>query len=92
MANLYTHNEEKILVKPKNEKVFELSELQDFVDGYIEKIILPIDNRVMVINTDREVEKLPYNNLATQIYLKNFPEREDYIVGNAVICSKEEIN
>lgn len=52
-------------IQPANGRTFSLSELQGFVDGYIEKITLP-DGRFMVLNEDGK-DILPRNERATEL-------------------------
>ena len=92
MANLHTPDGKITKVFPINEDTFSLEELQSFVDGYMERIVLPVDKCSMIINEEGKKEKLPYNKFATQIFLKNYPKSEDYIVGNAIICANSDLD
>lgn len=88
MAQLIKTNGETATVAPKNGHVFELEELQGFVDGYIENVFLP-DGRIMVINENGKDMGLPINKNATDI-ADAVILPWDVIVGDAVVCSWEE--
>jgi hypothetical protein len=86
---IYTNGEEKEIV-PKDGKYFTLTELQVIVEGYIETV--EINNTdIMIINEDGKINHLPYNKIATQIFQKKYPDNEDHIVGNAIICDKSQV-
>ena len=76
-------------VQPKNGKFFELEELQKAVGGYIEIINLGND-QLMVVNEEGKIDGLPYNLIATQIYQRE-TRALDYIAGNALICTNNQI-
>lgn len=76
-------------VQPKNGKFFELEELQKVVEGYIEIIDLGND-QLMVVNEEGKLEDLPYNFFATQMYQRS-TSALDYIAGNALVCSNNQI-
>lgn len=75
---------------PKNNKVFTLEELKSIVGGYIE--IIPLDDFYsMVVNEEGKLLNLPINEGATRYYRKS-RNTDDFIVGNALICSNKEID
>lgn len=76
-------------VKPMNGTDFSLTELQDFVGGYIEIIQLK-DGNTMVVNDEGKLLGLPMNATATQLYRNSFG-CADYIVGNALVCDNGEV-
>ena len=76
-------------VQPKNGKFFELEELQKVVGGYIEIIDLGND-QLMVVNEEGKLEDVPYNFFATQMYQRS-TRVLDYIAGNALVCSSNQI-
>ena len=76
-------------IQPKNGKDFKLEELRDIVEGWIEILYLN-DGRLMVINEEGKLEGLDLNVNATNIYMESF-ENNDIIVGNALVCDKNEI-
>ena len=96
MATLYqvkqvdgVYTPETVEVKPKSGKTFSLSELQDFVEGYIEIVNLR-DGKIMVVNEEGKLKNLPFNHAATKIYAETHFDRE-VIVGNALVCKSTEI-
>lgn len=90
MAKLYKWSGEILEVSPENGKDFSLEELQDFVDGYIEVVSMS-DEEYMVVNEEGKLMNLPYNENATRVYNKAFGIPIDYIVGNALVCDKNQI-
>lgn len=70
---------------------FSLKEMQAIVGGYIE--IINLSDGYMVINEEGKIYKLPINENATALvhgYGAIFSN--DYIVGDALVCSTEEMN
>jgi hypothetical protein len=72
---------ERVPVVPANGKFWTLGELQAKVGGYIE-IARTTDNRFMVTNEEGLRLELPYNPVATKLYI--FGEASK-VVGNVVI-------
>ena len=91
MANLHKPNGEVEKIFPI-EDTFTLEQLQTWVDGLVKQTHLPVDKCMMITNSEGKDEKLPYNKFATKIFLKNYPESEDYIVGNAIICMNSDLD
>ena len=89
MARLYKTNGEVIEVSPKNNRDFTLEELQSFVEGDIEIINLTPD-KILIVNEEGKINKLPFNELATELW-KKYYGRTDYIVGNALLCNSDEV-
>ena len=89
MAKLYKTNGEVIEVSPKNNRDFTLEELQSFVEGDIEIINLTTD-KILIVNEEGKINKLPFNELATELW-KKYYGRTDYIVGNALLCNSDEV-
>ena len=89
MAKLYTTNGEVIEVSPKNNRDFTLEELQSFVEGDIEIINLTAE-KILIVNEEGKINKLPFNELATELW-KKYYGRTDYIVGNALLCNSDEV-
>lgn len=72
-------------IKPENGNEFELSEVQRYVDGYIEVVRLT-DEQIMIINEEGKFSK-GCNLIATAIaHLHGAIGQYDYIAGDAVIC------
>lgn len=89
MAKLYCVDGTIEEVSPKNGTDFSLEELNGFVEGWIETLYLGND-KIMVINEEGKLEGLDYNPIATRIFRESYGD-SDYIVGNALVCSSEEI-
>jgi hypothetical protein len=70
IAKLFHPNGKIDMVHPRNGKTFELDELQSVVGGYIQ-VIHPrsSENSLMVINEEGKLKGLPYNELATKLWL-----------------------
>ena len=73
-------------IEPKNGTDFSLEELHTIVGGYIEIVLLG-DNRIMVVNEEGKINRLPLNVRATCIV--NGAGIADTIVGNVLICRSE---
>lgn len=91
MAKLYKTDGTIISVEPKNGKDFKLAELKEFVGGYIETVGL-VDNMFMVVNEDGKLNGLGYNANATAV-LEGYAQypSNDYIVGDALVCNRNQI-
>ena len=97
MATLYQvknvngiYTPETVEVKPKSGKTFSLSELQGFVEGYLEIVELK-NGKIMVVNEEGKLKDLPFNHAATKIYAETYSSR-DIIVGNALVCESNEVD
>ena len=88
MAKIYKTNGSVVSVKPENGKDFTLEELKSIVSGYIEVICL--GDEYMVINEEGKNLRLAYNERATSIF-RSYMRGSDYIVGDALVCSIDEI-
>lgn len=88
MAKLYKTDGTIYTVNPSNGSDFTLEELQEMVGGYIEILNLHNDN-IIVVNEEGKLERLPLNEAATKII--RLSGYADYIVGNALICTSEEV-
>lgn len=77
-------------VQPKNGKDFQLEELQEIVGGYIEIVSQLRTNtgEILVINEEGKLIGLPYNDVASLLYV-GFPP--DPIVGTVLLCKKSEV-
>lgn len=83
-----TDGQEEI-TNPKNGKDFQLDELQAIVGGYIEVVYLP-NNRIMILNEEGKLDKLPLNQKATEVFQKAHGPH-DVIVGPVLICNQTQI-
>lgn len=88
MATIYKAAGTTEEIQPKNGKDFKLDELQEIVGGYIETIYLK-NKEVMVVNEEGKLNDLPLNEKATDYLLaQNYA---DVIVGNVLVCKRNEI-
>jgi Domain of unknown function (DUF3846) len=88
MAKLYMAGSIRpIEVLPANRKKFTLEELQGFVGGYIE-LLWTVDNQRMYVNEDGKSMGLEVNRAATDLLA---PKYQDRVVGNALICGRNEV-
>ena len=69
--------------QPKNGKDFQLKEMKDIVNGYIEIVYLR-DGRLMVVNEEGRLERLPYNMTASLL-------AGETIVGDVLVCERNQI-
>ena len=74
---------------PKNGKTFELTEMQEIIDGYIEPIRLN-DGRMIIVDEDGKSKDKAVNIPATNI-LRRDHYTTDYIVGTAIVCDADMI-
>ena len=88
MATLIKASGTEIEVHPKGQH-FTLEELQSIVEGYIEMITIDKEFS-MILNEERKLMCLPYNEKATRIYHK-VRYTDDVIVGNVLICNNIEL-
>ena len=71
---------EEVLISEDNR----LDQLQKAVGGYIELVYLQ-GNKIMVVNEEGLIERLPYNHKASKLAGKD-------IVGDVIVCNVNEIN
>lgn len=77
-------------VQPANGTDFTLEEMQAIVGGDIELVYLN-DTEIMVVNEEGKIEDLDANHTATLILEENYPDTDDYIVGDVLVCDNEQI-
>jgi hypothetical protein len=65
-----------------------LEEMQKFVGGYIEVIMLP-DYRQIVINEEGKLLNLPVNIIATNLLKEAFGIKTNVVLGKAMILDKK---
>jgi hypothetical protein len=87
MARLYEPSGRDLQYAPRNGKKFTLAELQALVGGYIEMVRIPGDagKRVFFVDEDGRLKKLRPNVRASHL-------AGQVLVGNAVLCSPEEVD
>ena len=81
---LYVDGREEF-IEPKNGTDFSLEDLQTIVGGHIEIVQLG-DERIMVVNEEGKIHRLPLNVRATCIV--NGEGIADTIVGNVLVCNQ----
>lgn len=89
MAQLIKTTGETSEVNPKNGSDFSLEELKSYVGGFIEIINLQ-DGRLAVFDEEGKLKGYEINDKATEICKKRL-FRNDYIVGDVLICKDSEI-
>ena len=88
MAQLIETNGTVKEISPTEGSFFQLEELQRYVGGYIEVVVLG-SQQVMVVNEEGKMMGLQRNDVATDL-AKTRVLPGDYIAGNAVVCTLEE--
>lgn len=97
MAKLIKTNGDILEVSTKNGTDFKLEELQEFVGGYIEVVNLlddtplAIADAILVVNEEGKLNGLPVNSVATAVYNVCMQPYEDIVVGDALLCSSDEV-
>ena len=89
MAYICKSNGEVIKTSPKNGKDFSLKELKEIVGGHIEVVNLGDD--CMVVNEEGKLIGLPFNLNATIVYHFSTNKIDEHIVGDVLVCPKEQI-
>lgn len=89
MAIIYRSNGTIEEVNPKNGIDFSLEELMTFVSGHFQVVMLNWDS-YMVLNTNGITLNLSYNELATEIFKKSYPN-SGFVVGDVLVCKITEI-
>lgn len=83
-------------VNPVQGDTFSLQELQKMVNGYIELVFLGKNSKgrelVLVVNEEGKLNGLALNSLATMIYQERTKNRQDVVVGNALLTFTDCIN
>lgn len=77
-------------VQPANGTDFTLEEMQAIVGGDIELVYLN-DTEIMVVNEEGKIDNLDDNRAATLVFRENYPDSDDYIVGDVLVCNNEQI-
>lgn len=90
MSEIIRINGQHQEVSPQDGACFSLDELQSIVGGMIELVALN-DTETMVVNEEGKLLNMPYNFEATRIFKNNYPDIEEFIVGDVLICNNEQI-
>lgn len=77
-------------VAPVNGTDFSLEELQHCAGGYIE-IAEVNESTIMVINEEGKINGLPVNAMATGILRRNPMYANEVVVGDVLVCAKEQV-
>lgn len=91
MAKVIKTSGETIEVSPRNGTDFQLDEMHEFVEGYIEVVYLD-NGQLMVVNEEGKLKGLPYNPVATEVArskCKYFVD--DWIVGDVLVCEGNQV-
>ena len=83
MNMLVIHTDGRRELKP----IEGLKSLQDAVGGHIEGVRLK-DEAFMYVNEEGKMRDLPFNDLATQLWVESYG-RTDYIVGDVAIVGDD---
>jgi hypothetical protein len=86
MATLLKTDGRVLEIKPLNGPEFSLEELKRIVGGFVEILQLEEPGKLLIINEEGDIENLPFNGLATEMY------KHDRIVGDAVVVDRSEIS
>ena len=90
MAKILKSSFEIVEIEPKNGKNFSLEEMQGVVGGYIEIVRLG-NHQIMVVNEEGKLHGLPFNALATNALQLVYPQSDDFVVGDVLLCTDNEI-
>jgi len=90
MAILYKVTGEESELTVKADGVDSLIVLQDAVGGNIETLSLP-NGKILILNEEGKIHNLPENLKATEL-VKDILSPVDYIAGDAVLCSQDELD
>jgi hypothetical protein len=99
MATLLPVDGPPQFITPTNGRAFTAAELYALVGGHIETVPTryaltgTVDHDLlMVINEDGKRLQLPVNRFASEMAMLGYVDgRRDDIVGNAVVCTREEL-
>lgn len=89
MAKLYKTTGEVIEIQPANGKKFTLEEVQQYVDGYVERVELK-HREVLLCNEEAIVYNMPYNRKATEVLAENYGQGCQGLYGDIIHCLKKE--
>lgn len=90
MAQIIRTDGTRQKICPANGTDFTLKEMQSIVGGLIQLVELD-DKRTMVMNEEGKLGGLPLNIEATKVFHMYYPGSRDFIVGNVLVCSNNQI-
>lgn len=86
-------NGEVTQTEPFDGKWYSSDELRNIVGGFIEIEFQELtDNIIMVRNLQGKRDELPYNKVATAMYKSAYPDFNDKVVGDVLVCDKDRIS
>jgi len=86
-----SNNQEPKEISPENGKNFKLDELYKMLDCKMIEIVNLSACQIMIIDEEGKMNDAPYNDMATYYFRKAHPKNHDFIVGNALVCSSNDI-
>jgi hypothetical protein len=89
MATLYKTDGSKEVIKPADGKKFQIEELQKLVGGYVERVKLPFDQR-LIVDEDAKLKGKPMNQSASLVLHRAMGGETVPIAGDAVVGTKQE--
>lgn len=89
MAVWIQQSGERKIVHPKDGNTFSLEELQEYVGGYIERIVLE-DGRMLWMDEEGKLKRKEINIFATQL-TRGLVANDDLIVGDTLLTDPGEV-
>ena len=86
-----SHKQEPKEISPENGKHFKLKELYKMLDCKMIEIVSLNACQIMIIDEEGKMNDAPYNDMATYYFRKAHPQNNDFIVGNALVCSSNDV-
>jgi len=87
-ATIYRVDAFDSITTPRNRTDFSLEELHHYVNcDYVERVALK-DNMEMWIDENGKLNGKKPNIMATKLFKESYPEIDDYIAGDALVCPR----
>jgi len=83
-------NQKLTEIKPENGKLFKLKEIYKLINCSIVEFIY-LKNQILIIDEEGKLNNKPVNDIATYLFRKD-KNIHDFIVGDALLCSLDEID
>ncbi len=90
MAILLKSNGERIEVEPENGRDFKRKELCKMLECEMLEVVYLWDGRLMIVDEEGKFYKCDINPWATGLLHRSGGMREDFVVGDALVCSSEQ--
>lgn len=90
MAILLKSNGERIEVKPENGRDFKRKELCKMLECEMIEPVYLWDGRVMIIDEEGKFYKCDINPWATGLLHRSGGMHDDFVVGDALVCTAEQ--